>query len=96
MYKNLQWYCRLIDQNHSLSLSSTGEKIGALLQRHILALSVTLCGAARHCLECPGSRVSFRGGQGGARPPLVYSRPPLIEVAVVLFLRSNPFLAPFL
>ena len=35
------------------------------------------------------------GGAGGAlAPPLIYSGPPLIEVAVVLFLRSNPFLGP--
>ena len=40
------------------------------------------------------SRVSFRGvGGEGCSPPFNLFWPPLIEIAVVLFLRSNPFLA---
>ena len=38
-------------------------------------------------------RVSFRGTGKGARPLLIYSRPPFSEIVV---LRSNPFLAPIL
>ena len=86
------------------SSQETSQPLASCLQQtHVHPAMYLGCGKCAHIrftywwvLTRAGFHLGGVGGRGGEgrSPPLNLFWPPLIEIAVVLFLRSNPFLAP--